>query len=322
QSESARYNQDIQSESQDFSDTDSSFDYQESSNYSLDIPFDSDYMMELIETASMSATKSVSMVKLTKWQDYPLWFDQIKLWAKKHEIWDVVNPAIQENQVYTSRPSIPEEPVDINNAEQRAIWQIRNSVYLQKYQEWYRIQNTLDRFNEIILSSVDSKFHVNFMGKETERERLLALEVAVKPTDIEIQTDLLAEYVLLYRRIHNLISSLQPLYYTTASFRKNKVNDKINEGEDVKLKDQIRAWTTLLQQEGIERFPTASRAVGNDKAALSASFQGKTQASNLINQETKPTCPCGLTHWPSQCYYLNPQRRRKPNWKMNKEVAK
>ena len=207
--------------------------------------------MESFETASANSTKSFSMVKLTKWQEYPLWFDQIQLWAKKHEIWEIVNPAIKEAQIYPARPNIPEEPVDINNAEERAIWQIRNSIYQQKRQEWNRIQTTLDRFNDVILGSVDGEFHVNFMGKETERERLQALELSIKPTDITIQTDLRAEYNLLcktpYGRnrqdhfdrwsmfdqmikvnpifstgeneaVHNFISSLQPLYHTTAIF--------------------------------------------------------------------------------------------------------
>ena len=122
--------------------------------------------------------------------------------------------------------------------------------------------------------------------------------------------------------VHNFISSLQPLHHTTAIFRKNKVNDITNEGKEVKLKDEIRAWTTLLQQEGIERFPNSSKVVDITKNALSASFQGKVLGSKIKNQENRPKCPCGLTHWPSQCYYLNPQRRRKPNWKMNRETAK
>ncbi|KAI0997575.1 hypothetical protein K3495_g10612 [Podosphaera aphanis] len=193
------------------------------------------------------------------------------------------------------------------------------------------------------------------MGKESERERLQVLEASIKPTDIAIKTDLRAEYALLcktpygkYRQgyfdrwsgfeqrmrsnpifatgeseaVYSLIASLQPLYPTTAIFRRNKVNDKINEGEDAKLKDEIRAWTTLLQQEGVERFPTNIKSTGAEKTALSASFQGKNQSLNSGNQDGRPTCPCGLTHWPSQCYYLNPERRRKPNWKMNKETAK
>ncbi|KAI0993673.1 hypothetical protein K3495_g14512 [Podosphaera aphanis] len=157
------------------------------------------------------------------------------------------------------------------------------------------------------------------MGKETERERLQVLEASIKPTDIAIKTDLRAEYALLcktpcgkYRqgyfdrwsgfeqrmRSNPIFATGEPLYPTTAIFRRNKVNDKINEGEDAKLKDEFRSWTTLLQQEGVERFPIKIKAAVADKAALSASFQGKNQPSNSGNQDGRPSCPCGLTHWP------------------------
>ncbi|KAI0997574.1 hypothetical protein K3495_g10613 [Podosphaera aphanis] len=135
QSESAEQIEDIQSEAQVYCDSESSIDYPEATDHNLDFHFDTEFIMGSVEDVTVMPMRSVSMVRLTRWQDYPLWFDQIKLWAKKHEIWDMVNPSIKEPQIYPIRPSIPGEPENISDAEQRAIWQIRNSVYQQKRQE-------------------------------------------------------------------------------------------------------------------------------------------------------------------------------------------
>ena len=76
-----------------------------------------------------------------------------------------------------------------------------------------------------------------------------------------------------------------------------------------------------MQQERIEIFPNSSQIAHSDKTAMSASLQGKNQQSNTMSEEGRPQCPCGHKYWPSQCYYLNPHRKIKPNWKINRETA-
>ncbi|KAI6245613.1 hypothetical protein HI914_06313 [Erysiphe necator] len=36
--------------------------------------------------------KNSTVIRLEKWQDWPLWFDQLKIWCKRNDIWDDVNP--------------------------------------------------------------------------------------------------------------------------------------------------------------------------------------------------------------------------------------
>lgn len=52
-------------------------------------------------------------------------------------------------------------------------------------------------FNDIIFSSVGSKFHVKITEIDAEREPLQGLEVVFKSTEFAIKTHLCAEYVSL-----------------------------------------------------------------------------------------------------------------------------
>lgn len=49
--------------------------------------------------------KNSTVIRLEKWQDWPLWFDQLKIWCKRNDIWDDVNPEVFDEKPTFSKPA-------------------------------------------------------------------------------------------------------------------------------------------------------------------------------------------------------------------------
>ncbi|KAI1008008.1 hypothetical protein K3495_g233 [Podosphaera aphanis] len=288
-----------------------------------------DVMMDF-ESSVAVTYKSSTAIRLEKWQDWPLWYDQLKIWCQKNEIWDDVNPEADGEQ--------PKEK-DV----------------------------ALKHLDESLKSTVGDQFRQHLMGRTTERANLKSLFEQVKPAGASIKTDLKSEYELLkstpygksvneyfsrwqilgikcQTREHSIFvtgeedpsialhDALQPIHPVTAIFRANRVNDNINAGKPVKLVDEIRAWQTFLQSKGILKFPSKSASaksaafssVSLDNVSLEK-LERKSESeiscqSSKPNQSNRPECPCGKFHNISQCNYLKPNRQRPHWWKPNKEI--
>lgn len=66
-------------------------------------------------------------MRLEKWQDQPLWFDQLKTWCQKNVIWNDIDPKYDEEQLVYLRPRVPTHPIKLN-AEPRANFQKVNLI--------------------------------------------------------------------------------------------------------------------------------------------------------------------------------------------------
>ena len=260
----------------------------------------------------MASPRGSTTIRLDRWQDWTLWFDQMRIWCIRNNIWDEVNPELAGEQPENKRPKAPSYPSELSN-ESRANFQIQNAVYTNEIREWKDKEYALRQLDENIKSTVGEKFKQHLMNQLTERAKLKSLFENVKPQNSSIKADLKIEYDLLKNTPYGktvdeylsrwqmlsmkcqveehcifvtgeeepslvLHEALQKIHPITAIFRINMVNDRVNEEKKVKLTDEINAWKTFLQSKGITRFP-AKGSDGSNNAFSSASFQGKTNGS-------------------------------------------
>ncbi|TQS36989.1 hypothetical protein Golomagni_02550, partial [Golovinomyces magnicellulatus] len=277
----------------------SSFECQiEAVEWSIDLDMDNESVMLTL--------RGSNSIRLDKWQDWPLWYDQLKIWCERNEIWEDVNPEILEVQPVTQRPVAPSRPRELNN-ETRANFQVENAIYVNDLRVWKEKHLALKQLDENLKTTVGDHFKQHLMGQTTERAKLRSLFEKVKPSVASIKADLKAEYEILKKtpygksvtdyffgwqllsikcqtREHCIFTTgeeepslalhetLQQIYPVTAIFRTNVVNDSINAGNVIKLADEIKSWQTFLQSKGIVKFP--SKIVGDKNAAFSsATFQ-------------------------------------------------
>ena len=277
---------------------------------------DSEMETELVKLS----LRGSDSIRLNKWQDWPLWFDQLKIWCKKNEIWDDVNPETNTIQPINKKPVAPKRPQDLNN-DTRANFQIENAIYLNDLRDWKEKDLAMKQLDEILKTSIGEQFKQNLLGKTTEREKLRALFEQVKPTVASIKADLKLEYELLKVTPHGrsineyfsrwqilcmkcqtkehsifvtgeedpslaLHEALKPIHPVTAIFRANQVNDNINAGREVKLSDEIKAWQTFLQSRGIIKF-SGNTSGSKNSSFISASFDGKSiDHTDILRSDT------------------------------------
>lgn len=41
--------------------------------------------------------KGSTAIRLERWQDWPLWYDQLKIWCSRNGIWEDVSPEVMED---------------------------------------------------------------------------------------------------------------------------------------------------------------------------------------------------------------------------------
>ncbi|KAI1003299.1 hypothetical protein K3495_g4907 [Podosphaera aphanis] len=234
--------------------------------------------------------KGSTGIRLNRWQDWPLWYDQLKIWCIRNEIWDDVNSEAEGEQPLNQRPVAPQLPTMLDN-ESRANFQIENAVYTNSLRLWKDKDIALKQLDETIKSTVGNNFKQHLMGKMTERAKLKSLVQQVRPPIASIKADLKAEYEILKAtpygnpvteyfspwqilnikcraKEHSIFTTgeedpslalheaLQPIHPVTSIFRTNMVHDKVNSGIEVSLADEIKSWETFLQSKGIVKFPS------------------------------------------------------------------
>ncbi|RKF65649.1 hypothetical protein OnM2_004038 [Erysiphe neolycopersici] len=140
--------------------------------------------------------KGSTGIRLDRWQDLPLWYDQLKIWCIRNEIWDDVNPEAEGEQPLNQRPVAPQLPTTLDN-ESRANFQNENAVYTNSVRLWKDKDIALKQLDEMIKSTVGNNFKQHLMGKMTERAKLKSLVQQVRPPIASIKADLKAEYEIL-----------------------------------------------------------------------------------------------------------------------------
>ncbi|KAI6246190.1 hypothetical protein HI914_05221 [Erysiphe necator] len=236
--------------------------------------FEDDHFKMDFEQASV-AQRSSTAIRLEKWQDWPSWFDQLKIWCQRNDIWDDVNPEANGEQPVNNRPTAPSIPIELNN-QTRANFQIENAVYTNETRLWKEKDLALKNLDENLKMTVGDQFKQHLMGKITERAKLKSLFENFKPAVASIKADLKAEFELLkstpYGKLVNdyfylwqilsikckikehsifvtgeedpslaLHDALQPIHPITAIFRANQINENINAGIEIRLVDEIKA---------------------------------------------------------------------------------
>ncbi|KAI6245696.1 hypothetical protein HI914_05903, partial [Erysiphe necator] len=192
------------------------------------------------------AQRSSTAIRLEKWQDWPLWFDQLKIWYD-------VNPEANEEQPVNNRPTAPSPPTELS----------KNDLALKNLDENLKL-------------TVGDQFKRHLMGKITERAKLKSHFENFKPAVASIKADQKAEFELLKstrygKPVNNYFSgwqilsikcktkeysifltgekdpslalhdALQPIHPVTAIFRANQVNENANAGIVIRLVDEIKA---------------------------------------------------------------------------------
>ncbi|KAI6250932.1 hypothetical protein HI914_00162 [Erysiphe necator] len=220
--------------------------------------FEDDHFKMDFEQVSV-AQRSSTATRLEKWQDWPLWFDPLKIWCQRNDIWDDVNSEANEEQPVNNRPTAPSPPIEFNS-ETRANFQIENAN---------------------LKVTIGDQFKQHLMGKITERAKLNSLFENVKPAVASIKANLKAEFELMkstpYGKPVNdyfsrwqilsikfktkehsifvtgeedpslaLHDALQPIHPVTAMFRANQVNENINASIEIRLVDEIKTWQAFL----------------------------------------------------------------------------
>ena len=211
----------------------------------------------------MASPRGSTTIRLDRWQDWTLWFDQMRIWCMRNNIWDEVNPELAGEQPENKRPKAPSYPSELSN-ESRANFQIQNAVYTNEIREWKDKEYALRQLDENIKSTVGEKFKQHLMNQLTERAKLKSLFENVKPQNSSIKADLKIEYDLLKNTPYGktvdeylsrwqmlsmkcqveehcifvtgeeepslvLHEALQKIHPITAIFRINMVNDRVNE---------------------------------------------------------------------------------------------
>ncbi|RKF58215.1 hypothetical protein GcC1_184049 [Golovinomyces cichoracearum] len=232
----------------------------------------------------ITTQKSSTVITLERWQDWPLWFDQLKIWCVRNEIWDDVNPEVYDEQPNLIRPLAPIFPLELNS-ETRANYQIENAVYTNELRLWKEKDIAFKQLDEYLKSSVGSQYKQHLMGKASERAKLKSLFNQVKPTVASIKADLKAEYELLkltpfgksvngyFSRWHilnikcqtstqsifvtceedpslSLHEGLQQIDPIIATFRINKINDDINKKSCKKVSGSTQS-VNLIEENNI-----------------------------------------------------------------------
>lgn len=89
-----------------------------------------------MDISGSSFSQKVSTgIKLDKWQDWPLWYDQLKIWCMRNEIWVEVDPEVCEAQPNNVKPTPPCRPI-VFDAETRANFQVENALYTNELRLW------------------------------------------------------------------------------------------------------------------------------------------------------------------------------------------
>ncbi|POS82004.1 hypothetical protein EPUL_005572, partial [Erysiphe pulchra] len=260
--------------------------------------------------------KGSTIIRLEKWQDWLLWFDQLKIWCVRNEIWDNVNPEVCDEQPILTRPIAPSIPLELN-AETRANFQIENAL------------------DDYLKASVGEQFKQHLIGKTSERAKLKLLFKQVKPTVASIKADLKAEYELLkaipfgknvneyfsrwqilcikcQTNTHSIFvtgeedpalalhEALQPIHSITAIFKAKDIDSRLSDLEGSIGKEA----TKILEKFKLTRLPSAADTPAQNGAA---EVSGKVILETARTLRVDASLPKNL--WPLLCeiaaYLLN-----------------
>lgn len=304
----------------------------EAIEWSIDIDMDNE--------SEMLNLRGSNSIRLDKWQNWPLSYDQLKIWCERNEIWEDVNPEIMELQPVNQRPIAPSRPRELNN-ETRANFQVENAIYVNDLRVWKEKDLALEQLDENLKTTLGDHFKQHLMGQTTERAKLRSLPPYGRSVNgyffrwqllsIKCQTREQSIFTTGEEEPSLVLhETLRPIYSVTALFRTNVVNDSVNAGKVIKLANEINSWQTFLQSKGIVKYP--SKIVGDKNAAFStATFQGLSVDSEdksrsrggkykSNDNNDRPECPCGKYHNIPYCNYLNPKRSHPQWWKPNKQI--
>jgi hypothetical protein len=126
-----------------------------------------------MESTVVSAMKGDKLKDPVHWRN---WFARIKIYARQKEVWELVNPHIEEEYLEQPirkprRPQYPEGGTEIAKRE----WRDRMDIHKLDLSDWEQQNKALNAVNEWIITNLDPIHHTSMLNYETPYERLVFL---------------------------------------------------------------------------------------------------------------------------------------------------
>jgi len=295
----------------------------------------------------MAEPKQYKLV-LTSTKDWDPWLAVVRAKATSADVWDYINPTHNIKPIGSIKPLEPDldQQPGATIIEQSARFKIEYSKYKTRTAEF---KEKKDAFAKLIAHIFDTVHPTNITFIEKEEvhpwDLLRALKARFAPSDQARALDLEQSY----RRLTKGPSNRQGAEAWVDDYLKMYAQAK--EARIAEVVDGARAYRDFLQAieklaptfaqvyqvlvDDVTDYDQKLKAVivkfrhhvrleetkkGKGLATHSAFATSGQQSTTFRGEETPvPQCICGYTHWFSDCYYLN-ENKRPAGWKPNASV--
>jgi hypothetical protein len=290
--------------------------------------------------------------------DWRLWFAVVRTAAKEHDIWEYIDPEVEETEI--TEPSYP-TPQSVNNTktlfsqlseDEKADYQRLTTIYNRETTRYDRRRRGLAAMMAEIQRTVSKSYQEYILEEDTPRGMILALKTRLAPTDERREEELITLYRELQRapRTSGIEEWLRNWESVYSQCKKLNIPD-VQKSRAVK--DFIRAvkplseefsnyWINRLDEMAsndkpdlyniVDRFRRQQRdaesLLPSESKISFATFKGKGNDDQLQDskepeehKENQKTCQlCDGYHDSSRCFYIRDKDKRPRFWKPNPET--